>query len=245
MRKFLVFCLLGLSSCFTQAQCRISAAAEGALTLDFFKLRFDEGNRISNRPALSGAWGFNLRGIYSNQLFWEALVQRKYFSQVIDFSEYPEINTSENIFNAWLFSLGSGRAFILSPDKLQVLLSVGYVFGVNSNAIDGPEIGGGSSFSQNDGIDYEYNYISDPTLESRFHMAYLNAGVEYKVMERLWLGFRLSYTTGFSRLLNQDVTYSISNSAVYRARRSSDGDFLGICFGLRIPVGNSNGKEQP
>jgi len=117
MKKFLVVCLIGLSSCFAQAQCRISTAAEGALTLDFYTLRFDEGNRMNNRPALSGSWGFNLRGSYSNQLFWEAIVQRKYFSQVIDFSEYPDINTSENMFNGWLFWLGGGGAGIVSEGK--------------------------------------------------------------------------------------------------------------------------------
>lgn len=243
MKRFLISGMIGLFAQPLLGQSLLTLAAEGAINLDFYSKRFDEGKRVISRPALSGSWGVNLRGQLSTNFFWEAQAQRKYYSQMIEFSNYPEARSSDNVFNAYLFGLGAGSSFRLIPQRLHLLTSAGYCFGVNTNAGDGIAAGRSELFNSNTGIIYEYDYITDPTLQSRFHLAYLNTGIDYKVLEKLWLSFRLCYHTGFARLVNQDLTYSISNSSPSRARLSSEGDFLALFFGLRIPLQSSAGDN--
>ena len=156
--------------------------------------------------------------------------------------------TGGNNFLAYQIPLRLKANLNIIEDKLRLVTTVGYTFAYNLNP---GSTGSGSiistSTSQSSGVMIdssivEYNY----NVSQREYYGLLETGIsiEYIFKNDIIIYLAANYLTGFKRMVEYDVKYTLNNQGEQNGKAFSNGDYYSIFLGLRYPISNIWNKKD-
>lgn len=211
---------------------------EVAVANDIYKIK-DNGDYLKTIPLLNGQWGFNLRQEINKNLFIETGLMVKFYQEGFGLKTIP-YNSSGSDENSWLIPVRFGLNVNLYKRKIHFVPVIGYSFGIDTPY--GYGLGYGTSKSSTTVINY--NYTENPNSSRYFSLLQTGIGLEFKFLKALIFSISANYYSGFNKITQLDIRYTVNNSTTMTGAAISKGEFWCIGTGLKYPISNFWTKEK-
>lgn len=205
---------------------------EASITSDQYNTT-DPGNEMRKIPILGALGGVVVRQEISARFFLETAILFKNYDEGIGFKKEPGYSTSTG-FNAWVLPLRAGMKFLICRRKPIYLVPVaGYAFGLNADYNYGAGGGSGTTITNTDIVQYDY---TSSYKSQTFHLLQAGAAIQFRFFRKASIQVSGNYYAGLTRIMEQDVSYSINNGAPQNALIRGNGSFWNIGVGMQYPI---------
>jgi hypothetical protein len=193
----------------------------------------DNGDYLMPVPLINGQIGLQVRQEINRIIFIESGVILKHYWQGFAFKTIPYYSSSSSD-PSWIIPLRFGLTLNLHKEKIFFIPVVGYSFGINPPF--GYGLGYGTQTSNTTTIDY--NYTENPDVSRYFSLVQTGVGLEFKLFKTLRLSTTANYYSGFNKITQLDIQYTVNNAGPVTGKAISHGTFWGIGAGLKYPISN-------
>lgn len=236
-RKILTTALLiFLTATVAFGQTKTYVGGRVAVVRDVYEL-VDNGNGLKNVTFMNGLWGINVRQEWNDRLYLETGLFRKYYSEGVVF-KIEDGHGSSNAIEAWLIPLRLGTKINLSKEKIFLVPVIGYSYCINSD-YDKRSLGGGIGGVRTGSDSARYTTVAARyDFTKTFPLLQTGMGLEFRLLKTALLPLSANYYTGFKKVVQRDIRYTVNNSPEQAATAFSKGEFFSVDIGVQYPVSN-------
>jgi hypothetical protein len=231
MKKLLIIAIATLLSLSVFGQKNTYIGFETTITNDVYDFT-DEGDNIKPTLLINILWGINIRQDINNIFSLESGLIRKYYKEGL------ELNTNaspflpgilSNAINVWQIPLRIKSRFNIYSNKYFFTTNTGFHYCINSDY--------GSYGSGHFGDSTSYvNYASNTSLAKSFFLLETGGGFEFIILQKVLLSLSCNYFTGFRKIVQLDIEYTVNNEPLSYAYAHSKGDYWSVGIGLRYKI---------
>jgi hypothetical protein len=210
---------------------------EGAATNDFYHIT-DNGNMLRKfAPLVSGIGGVNVRQELLKNFFLEVAVLWTEYEEGVRFHNASGYG-SGNAIDAVIIPLHLGKKFNLVKHKLFLAPVVGYSYCINKDYgyddTSGPN-GEGVDPLKN-GQSVHYTETEHASFSKTYPLIQTGVDVEFIFLKSAMFFLSVNYYTGMRKVIQEDITYSVDNTAPQTATAVSKGQMLTLGGGLKYAI---------
>jgi hypothetical protein len=243
MRSFLIIIFIVFTAFGTFGQNKTYFGVEAAVTNDFYHMSDNRGSLRKHVPLVSGMGGINVRHEFHKNLFFELAVLRTEYEVGFGFRNAAwGMYGSGNSIDAWIIPLRFGKKFNLVKEKLFLVPVIGYAVCINSDygfdAGQGPDGTGSGSQGLANGQQATYTETISDSFSKTFPLVQTGVGIEFKFHKSALFSLSMNYYSGFRKVIQDKISYSIDNSTSQTAIDVSKGQMLSISAGLKYAISN-------
>lgn len=220
------------------AQNKTYFGLEFSVANDIFKIT-DTGDYLKPVPLYNAQGGIFIRQELGQHVFIESGVILKAYNDGFGFRTIPYYGVGSSDIS-WLLPLRIGLRANLLKERLWFVPVGGYTFGINPPF--GYGLGYGTQRSTTTTI--SYSSTENPDVSRYFSLFQVGVGLEVKLFKVLLCTLSSSYYTGINNTMQQDIIYTVNNSAPYSGTAISKGEFWCATIELRYPISNLWMKEK-
>ena len=232
MKNIVIILFLTSSVTLLYGQTKTYLGLEGGLSHD--KVEFtDNGNQLRSTPLRSWSGGMTLSHDISKYFTLETglLIKEYQKGYAFDIIGGPGGITSIGL-NTMQIPLRFKSRVPLIADKLFFTTTVGYHFCFNKIDHTGSLIF--STSGSGPRMESREDFTGD--LQKSFGLLETAIGLELRVFKSAWLTFSAGYFTGFKKVTQGDIRYTVNDGPETRATMYSKGDYASFNMGLKLPI---------
>ncbi len=234
---FLSFFLI-LPFMVSQAQKRITLGVDAGYKGDLYRLNDPDGF-LKNTPAHGGYVSFNLSKEFSKHWLLETGARLMNYQSGIRFKGTPATTVTGSM-NTWQIPLSLKYRLYTRNNRFSVTPFAGLAISFNNDYVASfpPD----HSYSSSGGSYYygENKYAFDQTDHFNYKNVFplFETGVTFDYHTRwgLQLSLGTSWQGGFTKVIQNDVTYSINDGPEHHATYTSHGNNFRVMFGMSYAV---------
>jgi hypothetical protein len=229
----LLFCLIIIPG---YSQKNLSIGLESGLTKDKYEL-FDKGGYLKNPEfLLSVYWGFNVRYQFHPFVSFETGILKKNYNEGFGTNlSSPILQVSSNAIESWQIPFRFNTRIPFCGNRINLIATIGYRYGINTEFNSSGS--GSGTFIGTMADTLRYTDQSSYNLSRQFSLIETGLGIEFRLFHKAYLTLSTSYITGFNKLIQNDITYSINQGASHQAMLISRGQYRSVFnFAIRVPI---------
>ena len=233
MKQFVlsvVVVICGLNT--TNAQNKTYFGLEFSLFRDIHKIN-DNGNYLMTLPLMEPQGGITVRQEIKKQIFVEAGVIVKPYSDAIGFKPMPvSFVGTEGV--SLLIPIRLGLNLNVYEEKIYLVPVIGYSYGANTPSSYGRDSGTQESSTTT----ITYTSTENPDVSRYASLLQIGIGFEFQIFDVLLLSISTNYYKGYTPIWISDINYTVDNSFSTTGTVTSKGDFWCVSTGLKYPISN-------
>jgi hypothetical protein len=233
MKQFVlsvVVLICGLNT--TNAQNKTYFGFEFSLFRDIHKIK-DNGNYLTTLPLMEPQGGITVRQEIKKQIFVEAGVIVKPYSDAIGFKPVPvSFVGTEGI--SLLIPIRLGLNLNLYDEKIYLAPVIGYSYSANTPSSYGRDSGTQESSTTT----ISYTATESPDVSRYVSLLQIGIGFEFEIFDVLLFSISTSYYKGYTPIWISDINYTVNNSSSMTGTVTSKGDFWCVSTALKYPISN-------
>jgi len=240
MRKSIFITLSFFLTGILFSQKSIYLGFEGGPSFDKYSF-FDNGDQILSLPLSSWSYGINFSYDLNNFFSVETGAIVKDYKRGNGFRGIGEgVGFNAGGINTVQIPLRLRTRIPLIKDRLFFSTVMGYHHSFNLfNTISSGSVGasGGNFILDSDEI-FKGNLVKS------FSLLETGAGLELRVLKTAYLRFSASYFTGFKKVSQSDIVYTVNDGPATRATIQSSGSYLSYTMSIRFPIASIRPKKK-
>jgi len=206
---------------------------EFSVANDIYKVN-DNGDYLIAVALTNSQGGINLRQEIKRNIFIETGLMLKYYQEGFGFKTMPFYTYLSSNDISWIIPVRIGLNLNVYKNKVHFTPIVGYSFGIN------PPPGYGLRFGKQTHrtTEINYNYAANLNISSHFSLVQTGLGFEFTLFKLLLFSVSANYYSGFNKINQLDINYTVNNSNQTTGTATSKGEFWCVSTGLKYPVSN-------
>ncbi|NOZ45801.1 MAG: hypothetical protein GXO79_03365 [Chlorobi bacterium] len=201
----------------------------------------DYGNSLTAYPIPGSVYGFNLGQELKNSIIVESGIYKVNYWSSVMFKELS-FGSSGSSIDSWQIPFRLKTNINLYKNKISISPYIGYVLAFNQNYTssrpNNASLGYGSATITNstDSISYYYDEFSN--YKKVFSLIETGIALNYKTKHGFQWSIITNYNTGLSKVIQQNVKYTINNQPEQKGNYVSNGDNFQVLIGLKYQISN-------